>query len=272
MAVAPVDGATDVATVAPVVIAFSRPIEANTLVFTASPDPGGWSVSWDRGATVATLTHNPFGYWRTYDVTVTAASDPLGNPLAGAPYAWSFATGPYRLHFPLVLKRFAQASDLVVDRTVASSHDGQVVIKNQGSAPSGDGFWLDIHADPDPIPTAVNPTWNYVGDEGLVWGVTTDLQPGDVLTLTASDDHYVDAYGHVAWPLAAGAPVSALVDSVSANTTHGVVLESRGITGREYKNIGGPEYPVASGDEGLAEPPPPGHPWPGPLHNLPPRR
>jgi uncharacterized repeat protein (TIGR01451 family) len=100
----PADGATGVEAGAPVVITFSEPIDAGTLVFFATPDPGGWSVSWAGGGTVATLSHDPFAHGQAHDLIVTAAADATGNPLAGAPYTWSFATAPYWTYLPLVLR------------------------------------------------------------------------------------------------------------------------------------------------------------------------
>ena len=100
VAVAPANGASEVEITAPMVVTFSQPIEASTFALTSSPDPGGWSVSWDGGEMAATVTHTPFGYWWVCQLTVTAATDLLGNPLAAAPYAWSFTTRPYRIHLP----------------------------------------------------------------------------------------------------------------------------------------------------------------------------
>jgi uncharacterized repeat protein (TIGR01451 family) len=237
VAVSPANGAAEVAVTAPVVVTFSRPIEISTFAFTVSPDPGGWAASWSGGETVVTLTHNPFDYWRTYSFTVTAAADPLGNPLAGAPYTWRFATAPCRLHLPLVMKNFTSAPDLVVERIVATPNDVQVVIKNQGNAAAVDDFWVDAYINPHTVPTTVNQIWNDLAPQGLVWGVTADLQPGEVLTLTVGGDYSFDAYSHVAWPLAAGTPIYAQVDSANTMTDYGGVLEDHEITGGTYNNI-----------------------------------
>jgi hypothetical protein len=270
--VAPANSTTEVGIAAPVVITFSRPIEADTLAFSTSPDPGGWSVSWDNGQTMATLIHNPFAYWRTYDVTVTAASDPLGNLLAGAPYAWSFTTGPYQIHLPLALKGYFSAPDLVVERIVVANDGVQLIISNQGNAAARDDFWVDVYIAPEPVPTAVNQIWPDLADEGLVWGVTADLPPGEVLTLTVAGDHYVDEYSQVTWPLASGTPVYAQVDSANAGTTYGAILESHEIAGSAYNNVGGPAYPAATGDWRAAKGRSQGTRWPFTSHRLPPRQ
>jgi len=43
---------------------------------------------------------------------------------------------------------------------------------------------------PQPPPTRVNQTWDQLGDEGLVWGVTAaalPLAPGEAITLTVGN-------------------------------------------------------------------------------------
>ena len=130
----------------------------------------------------------------------------------------------------------------MVQSVAATANDVQVVIENQGNGPVSDDFWVDVYVNPNPIPTAVNQIWPDLADEGLVWGVTTDMQPGDVMTLTVGDAYYVPAYSQVAWPLDAGTPVYAQVDSASAGSTYGAVLESHEVLGTAYNNVAGPAY------------------------------
>jgi hypothetical protein len=40
----------------------------------------------------------------TYTVTVTAADDLVGHPLAAAPRTWHFATIPRHVYLPLLLR------------------------------------------------------------------------------------------------------------------------------------------------------------------------
>jgi len=106
-----------------------------------------------------------------------------------------------------------------------------------------DEFWVDVYINPDIEPTHVNQTWEHVGSQGLVWGVTEGalpLYPGEALTLTVSDDYYWPDESQVSWPLLAGTPVWAQVDSANADTDYGAVLENHEITGGEYNNINGP--------------------------------
>jgi hypothetical protein len=93
LATNPADGETNVPIVASLVITFSEPMDTDTLTYTATPDPGGWFVSWGLSDTVLTLSPAGWAYSQTYSVTV-AAQDPDGLPLepGPAPNPWSFTT------------------------------------------------------------------------------------------------------------------------------------------------------------------------------------
>jgi subtilisin-like proprotein convertase family protein/archaellum component FlaG (FlaF/FlaG flagellin family) len=138
--------------------------------------------------------------------------------------------------------------DLIVENLTVTANNVQVVIKNQGEATVNDEFWVDVYIDPDPPPTAVNQIWNDIASEGLVWGVTADLRPGEVLTLTIGDAYYQAAYSHVHWPLPIGIPVYAQVDSSNANTLYGGVLEMHEVIGGAYNNIAGPVSATVAGN------------------------
>jgi uncharacterized repeat protein (TIGR01451 family) len=101
----PPHAAQDVALDAALVITFSEAINAASLVYSVSPDPGSWSAAWSGGGTVVTLSHAAFAAGATYSVTLGAADDLAGNLLAGAPVQWSFSTRPYRTLLPLVMRR-----------------------------------------------------------------------------------------------------------------------------------------------------------------------
>jgi hypothetical protein len=94
----PGPGATDVAVDAAVVITFSEAIDTGSFVYTVAPDPGGWSAAWDAGDTVVTLSHTDFAVSTRYTVTVSAADDVAGNPLADASVTWAFTTGAEASH------------------------------------------------------------------------------------------------------------------------------------------------------------------------------
>jgi subtilisin-like proprotein convertase family protein len=167
-----------------------------------------------------------------------SASDLAGNVTTAGPFAVQVKLR--QVFLPLVARNYVVAPDLVVERIVAGTNSIAVVIHNQGNAPSVDDFWVDVYVNPYTPPTHVNQIWSDVAGQGLVWGVTADLQPGETLTLTVGGAYYVAEYSHVAWPLAAGTPVYAQVDSANADTTYGGVLEDHEITGGAYNNIAGP--------------------------------
>ena len=88
----PYDTAMDVAVNAPIKIGFSDTMNTSSFTYTCSPNPGGWSVSWNspRNDTV-TLTHNNFTYWTTYTFTVTQARDLEGFNFTAGPCANPFS-------------------------------------------------------------------------------------------------------------------------------------------------------------------------------------
>jgi hypothetical protein len=157
----------------------------------------------------------------------------------------------YQLHLPLVMRNYVAAPDLVVERISVTENDVQVVVRNQGSAPATEDFWVDVYVDPDPAPTVVNQPWPALADQGLVWGVTVDLAPGEALTLTVGDAYYAAAYSDVNWPLIANTPIYAQVDSANTATDYGAVREGHEITGGVYNNV--VQTTVGAGDSGRGE-------------------
>ena len=146
------------------------------------------------------------------------------------------------------LRNYVNAPDLVVESlTILSAGeaggaagDVQLVIKNVGTGPVTDEFWVDVYVNPQTPPTAVNQTWLMLGDQGLVWGVAMDalpMYPGEALTLTLRSPYYAASASHVDWPLTADTPIFAHVDSNDVATTTGAVLEIHEITGAPYNNI-----------------------------------
>jgi hypothetical protein len=184
----------------------------------------------------------------------------------------SFTTEPHDLYVPLVMKDHVWAPDLVVERLLVAGDDIQVSVRNQGDVTASGGFWVDVYLAPDPVPTAVNQTWPDLSTEGLVWGVTADLRPGDTLTLTVGDGYYAGEYSQVTWPLVPGTPVYAQVDSANAGTTYGAILESDEITGGAYNNVAGPAYPTSAAGRKASDAIAPEDRAPAVGRPLPPRR
>lgn len=179
----------------------------------------------------------------------------------GEEFAVRVGGGTWLTYLPLVTHRTAAAPDLVVERLAATGGNVTVVLRNVGDAPVyvGEAFWVDVYVNPATPPTQVNQIWTDLGPEGLVWGVTAPalpLAPGQAVTLTVGDGYFYPEYSYVAWPLPAGTPVYAQVDSYNPATTYGAVQEGHEIVGAPYNNISGPVY--SQPGEGL--PPTGGHP------------
>jgi hypothetical protein len=103
----PADGATGVPITATLVITFSEPMIASTLLYTVTPDPQDWSVTWSSDDTMAMLGHNSWFCLKKHDVMVTARNKENSPLTAGpVPNSWSFATRACRVYLPLLLKGF----------------------------------------------------------------------------------------------------------------------------------------------------------------------
>ncbi len=93
-ATVPPDGTPNIGLDQDVIVTFSEPMDNTTVTYTCLPDPGGWSVVWNGGKTVATFSHNPFDSSTTYTFQITGGKDLSGSDLAagGVPNPWSFST------------------------------------------------------------------------------------------------------------------------------------------------------------------------------------
>jgi hypothetical protein len=182
----------------------------------------------------------------THPITATYSGD--ANHNGGTSNQVDQVVNHAKIYLPLISHNFVNAPDLIVQSLTANANTVQVVIKNQGTAPVIDEFWVDVYINPTSAPTGVNQTWQMLGTQGLVWGVTADalpaLTPGGVLTLTVNDAHFFVDLSAVAWPLSAGTALYAQVDTANAATTYGAVLETHEVRGEPYNNIFGP---VSSG-------------------------
>jgi hypothetical protein len=139
----------------------------------------------------------------------------------------------------------ATRPDLAVKQIVATEAKIQVIIQNEGTAavPAEQGFWVDLYIDPSAPPTQPNQIWNFLAEEGLVWGVDGDvlpMEPGEVITLTLGDALYWPDLSKFSGSLPADTPVYVQVDSANTESTYGGVLESHEAAGGPYNNVVGP--------------------------------
>jgi hypothetical protein len=179
-----------------------------------------------------------------------SACDGAGNVAAAGPF--TVEVREPIVYLPLVSRHYTPGPDLVVERLFGRTDFIEIVIRNQGDEPVTEDFWVDLYIDPDTPPTEVNQTWPQLGDAGMIWGVEGDalpLEPGETLTLLPGDVYYwgEDSWPG-GWPLPAGIPIYAQVDSANRDTTYGGVLEGHERTRGGYNNIAGPVTVVGEED------------------------
>lgn len=152
--------------------------------------------------------------------------------------------GTYVTFLPIIMT--PGYPDLIVENVTVSNTDITVVIRNIGSAPVTNGFYVDAYLgllNPAQPPTGVNDIWQNLSPHGVVWGVDasmTPIAPGESVTLMLNDGYQLDAYTNFTLPLASGTAVYVQVDSAAVGNTNGGVLEQHETNGGSYNNIMGP--------------------------------
>src|SRR5262249_23983163 len=154
------------------------------------------------------------------------------------------SVGPRRLFLPLLIQAAGPPlPDLVVESISSAGGKVSVTIRNDGSVPVVDAFWIDLYIAPTTVPTRANQLWSDVGSRGATWGVidhALPIAPGARLTVSLGDSYYRPLLSNPGGPIAAGTPLYAQVDSFNANSANGAVLESHERDGGAYNNILGP--------------------------------
>jgi uncharacterized repeat protein (TIGR01451 family) len=89
----PANGAADVVRNMPIVINFDEMMAVSSVSYTLVPAVTGVVETWSNNNQRLTLAHDELAAYTRYTVTITAGTDLAGNPLANAPYPWSFTTG-----------------------------------------------------------------------------------------------------------------------------------------------------------------------------------
>lgn len=187
-----------------------------------------------------TLTYTPSGGYVGQDnFTYTIIDGEGGTATAQV----TLNIGEAKVYLPLLTNQYFPAPDLIVTHISATAERIEVEITNQGSAPTSSGFWVDFYIAPNPVPTEVDQVWQDVAAEGIVWGVTDGLAPGESLTLVYSSEagapnlYYAPANSQYSGVLPAGTAVYAQVDSSALNSSFGGVLESHEIDNEAYNNV-----------------------------------
>jgi len=126
--------------------------------------PAGGALTYTLRSTVAAAV----SITNTATVTVPVG---VGDPNSDNNVA-SVSNAPHALFLPLVARAFVSSGpDLVVSGIAVAANSAQVTIRNQGSAPVTQGFWVDLYINPQPAPTAVNQVWADLAAQGIAWGV-----------------------------------------------------------------------------------------------------
>jgi parallel beta-helix repeat protein len=90
----PYYGETKVLLDSKIVVTFDEPMNISSITYYCSPDPGGWSVNWSNGNTVASISHNIFSSLTSYTFRITGGKDVAGNYLTSGYVSnpWVFTT------------------------------------------------------------------------------------------------------------------------------------------------------------------------------------
>jgi hypothetical protein len=179
---------------------------------------------------IATAADMPMMY--SDDPATAVPNDPTITPVATIKL----------IYLPLILNDVTTLPDwpdLIVESISTANDDLTIVLKNIGSAPVTDEFWVDAYFNPNPPPTGVNQTIQTLDVDGIVWGVGSTalpIAPGETLTLTLTSPYYDAQNSRFSGTIPAG-ELFVQVDSANTASTYGAVLEVHEAAGGAYNNI-----------------------------------
>jgi hypothetical protein len=93
VATSPHDGASRVAINEEVVVVFDQPMNTGTVVFSCTPDPGGWNIIWNADQTTVVFRHNNFAGGTDYTCTISGTSLTGFALWPSTTATWTFTTG-----------------------------------------------------------------------------------------------------------------------------------------------------------------------------------
>jgi hypothetical protein len=165
-------------------------------------------------------------------ITATLSSSVYGSASV------SVIRGTTYVYLPVVMRNYASPiKNLTVSAVNASTNPANVsvVIQNAGNVAITEDFWVILYLDPTKT-VQINKFWWDVGCTmcGAAWQITTDMQPGQTLTLLPAN---ATSPYNVYWPTSFSSGQHSLwaqVDAYGSGTT-GVVQEAN-----ESDNIRGP--------------------------------
>lgn len=166
--------------------------------------------------------------------------DPINNRIAGESIAFI-----HRLYLPIT-SRPSDKADLIGHIAILPNKKRyaagelvqlSVVITNIGLS-KAEPFWVDLYINPSSVPSSANLQWQQLCTLapcfGIAWNVTRSLAPGEVITLTSTNDHFVaDFTNWPGWFASGTSDIYIYIDSYSPSKADGSVLEAN-----EANNIG----------------------------------
>jgi hypothetical protein len=169
----PVHGAQNVALDSSLIITFSESMDKDSIVFTCSPDPGGWNAEWNDDKTQLTLTHNGLTSLTTYEFEITQGTDIAGNPLEAGSInnPFSFTTGDFIIPYVVATTPNSGESDVLVSTTVSITFS-----KEMDKQSVEDGLVCDF---------TYTASWNV---NTLVLTPTSELEKSTTYTITISEE------------------------------------------------------------------------------------
>ncbi|MFQ6107197.1 MAG: Ig-like domain-containing protein [Thermoplasmata archaeon] len=90
----PMNNQTNVTLWQPIIIVFSWSMNASSLVWKITPDPGGWNETWPSDTQLYLGHANPFQVNTTYIFEILYVEDIWGMPLCTLPFTLVFTTSP----------------------------------------------------------------------------------------------------------------------------------------------------------------------------------
>jgi uncharacterized membrane protein len=175
-----------------IVVRFSEPMNNNTLTFTCSPDPGGWSMVWNEENDEATLLHANFDFSQLYTFQVTDAQDMVGNSLVSGstPNPWNFTTEASDTRPPAVFSTLPEGSDVLTDDIIIIAFNETMDTTSVESAftyTDGSATWSIVNG-------AV--LWNSPTNNRLSFNPTADFDYSLTYTVTIDSDLARDVNGN----------------------------------------------------------------------------
>ncbi|XSG75310.1 CSLREA domain-containing protein [Herpetosiphon llansteffanensis] len=201
---------------------------------TATPTATATNTNTPTATSTSTATNTPTAMaTNTPTATATATvGTPTNTPTAtatGTPFV-----GTSRNFLPVVMRNCYP--DLVVS-SITIEQQLEVIVTNQGNCAANEAFWVDLYLAPHPAPSHVNQQWWDVAQQGMVWGVTQSLEPGQSISLHPYDRYY--SASRSAWSnhIAAQTKLYVQADAYNAATNYGAVLEVHEALNGEYNNL-----------------------------------